>query len=142
MEKKTFSPTGKSCSSVSLNSLPALPAPPAATPALPHSKLLRHRSASEERLSKRRRGGEGLVDGPGGGGGGGGGGGQCPVCPRCLGSCAWLDTCWVAWSGVRCGQCGSPGHLETVHLTNNFRHRKILIQTFGWLPFKHWFEVK
>ena len=34
-----------------------------------------------------------------------------------------------------------PGHLPSVHDTANREHRKILIDTFGWLPFKHWFEV-
>ena len=41
---------------------------------------------------------------------------------------------------VFCNICTLPGHLPCVHQTNDFRQRKLVIETFGWLAFKDWFR--
>ena len=41
---------------------------------------------------------------------------------------------------VFCNICALPGHLPCVHQTNDFRQRKLVIETFGWLAFKDWFR--
>ena len=41
---------------------------------------------------------------------------------------------------VFCNICALPGHLPCVHQTNDFRQRKLVIETFGWLAFKEWFR--
>ena len=81
-------------------------------------------------------------------------------CPRCLESTHWEDSCWVNEQEVckriaeKCKQladfvlilqifcniCSLPGHLPCVHQTNDFRQRKLVIETFGWLAFKEWFR--
>merc|ERR1712083_34117 len=61
-------------------------------------------------------------------------------CPRCLESSHWEDSCWVNEQEVFCNICTLPGHLPCVHQTNDFRQRKLVIETFGWLAFKEWFR--
>jgi len=63
-------------------------------------------------------------------------------CPRCLQSDHWEDDCPLTNSGDQtlCLICSSPGHLTTVHSTQEFSLRKLVIDTFGWLSFKHWFH--
>ena len=39
-----------------------------------------------------------------------------------------------------CTICTLPGHLPCVHETSDFRQRKLVIETFGWLAFKEWFR--
>jgi len=60
-------------------------------------------------------------------------------CPRCLETSHWEDNCWVEATRVLCPVCNVPGHLPDVHLTTDFRQRKLVIDTFGWLLFKNWF---
>ena len=40
-----------------------------------------------------------------------------------------------------CPICSIPGHLPCVHQATDFRQRKLVIDTFGWLAFKEWFQV-
>jgi len=61
-------------------------------------------------------------------------------CPRCLETSHWEDNCWVNEQEVFCNICTLPGHLPCVHQTNDFRQRKLVIETFGWLAFKDWFR--
>ncbi|CAB4066756.1 unnamed protein product [Lepeophtheirus salmonis] len=61
-------------------------------------------------------------------------------CPRCLEVSHWEDQCWVNDTEVFCNVCSLPGHLPCVHQTNDFRQRKLVIETFGWLSFKEWFR--
>uniref|UniRef100_A0A0K2UEB2 CCHC-type domain-containing protein n=1 Tax=Lepeophtheirus salmonis TaxID=72036 RepID=A0A0K2UEB2_LEPSM len=61
-------------------------------------------------------------------------------CPRCLEVSHWEDQCWVNDTEVFCNVCSLPGHLPCVHQTNDFRQRKLVIETFGWLSFKEWFK--
>ena len=42
---------------------------------------------------------------------------------------------------VLCAVCSGPGHLPAVHDTKDYRQRKLVIDTFGWLSFKDWFQV-
>ena len=35
--------------------------------------------------------------------------------------------------------CAVPGHATVVHTTGEFAVRKLVVDTFGWLSFKHWF---
>ena len=35
--------------------------------------------------------------------------------------------------------CSVPGHATVVHTTGEFAVRKLVVDTFGWLSFKHWF---
>ena len=35
--------------------------------------------------------------------------------------------------------CSVPGHATVVHTTGDFAVRKLVVDTFGWLSFKHWF---
>ena len=76
-------------------------------------------------------------------------------CPRCLDSDHWEDECWVSpatpctgpalpgWGAtVLCAVCSGPGHLPAVHDTTDYRQRKLVIDTFGWLSFKDWFQVR
>ena len=35
--------------------------------------------------------------------------------------------------------CSVPGHATIVHTTGDFNTRKLVVDTFGWLSFKHWF---
>ena len=35
--------------------------------------------------------------------------------------------------------CSVPGHATIVHTTGDFATRKLVVDTFGWLSFKHWF---
>jgi hypothetical protein len=65
---------------------------------------------------------------------------QANWCPRCLESSHWEDSCWVNEQEVFCNICTLPGHLPCVHQTNDFRQRKLVIETFGWLAFKDWFR--
>ena len=62
-------------------------------------------------------------------------------CPRCLETSHWEDECWVEASAVTCPICNLPGHLPCIHQATDFRQRKLVIDTFGWLPFKEWFQV-
>ena len=39
-----------------------------------------------------------------------------------------------------CTICTLPGHLPCVHETSDFRQRKLVVETFGWLAFKEWFR--
>ena len=100
----------------------------------------------------------------------GGGGAVCPPlcaaltvqvqpggwCPRCLETSHWEDQvspapctvshtsvlqCWVSPTQMLCSICSVPGHLPCIHHTGDFRQRKLVIDTFGWLPFKDWFQV-
>jgi len=61
-------------------------------------------------------------------------------CPRCLETTHWEDTCWVEAARVQCPVCNVPGHLPCIHQATDFRQRKLVIDTFGWLPFKDWFQ--
>jgi len=61
-------------------------------------------------------------------------------CPRCLDTTHWEDSCWVEPGHVLCTVCSVPGHLPCVHQARDFRQRKLVIDTFGWLSFKDWFE--
>lgn len=61
-------------------------------------------------------------------------------CPRCLETSHWEDECWVEASAVTCPVCNLPGHLPCIHQATDFRQRKLVIDTFGWLPFKEWFQ--
>jgi len=61
-------------------------------------------------------------------------------CPRCLESTHWIDDCWVEAAHVLCPICNIPGHLPCVHQATDFRQRKLVIDTFGWLAFKEWFQ--
>jgi len=61
-------------------------------------------------------------------------------CPRCLESSHWEDVCWVEQAKVQCPICNIPGHLPCVHQATDFRQRKLVIDTFGWLAFKEWFQ--
>ena len=63
-------------------------------------------------------------------------------CPRCLETSHWEDECWVEASAVTCPICSLPGHLPCIHQATDFRQRKLVIDTFGWLPFKEWFQVR
>ena len=63
-------------------------------------------------------------------------------CPRCLETSHWEDECWVEASAVTCPVCNLPGHLPCIHQATDFRQRKLVIDTFGWLPFKEWFQVR
>ena len=63
-------------------------------------------------------------------------------CPRCLETSHWEDECWVEASAVTCPVCSLPGHLPCIHQATDFRQRKLVIDTFGWLPFKEWFQVR
>ena len=40
---------------------------------------------------------------------------------------------------VLCSMCSVPGHATVVHTTGDFAVRKLVVDTFGWLSFKHWF---
>ena len=40
---------------------------------------------------------------------------------------------------VLCSMCSVPGHATIVHTTGDFATRKLVVDTFGWLSFKHWF---
>ena len=40
---------------------------------------------------------------------------------------------------VLCSMCAVPGHATVVHTTGEFAVRKLVVDTFGWLSFKHWF---
>ena len=62
-------------------------------------------------------------------------------CPRCLETSHWEDQCWVSATSVTCPVCSLPGHLPCIHQASDFRQRKLVIDTFGWLPFKDWFQV-
>ena len=59
---------------------------------------------------------------------------------RCLEPNHWEDNCWVASSPELCSVCSVPGHLSVVHTTTDFNQRKLVIDTFGWLSFKDWFQ--
>lgn len=61
-------------------------------------------------------------------------------CPRCLESSHWEDACWVEAAHVLCPICSIPGHLPCVHQATDFRQRKLVIDTFGWLAFREWFQ--
>jgi len=61
-------------------------------------------------------------------------------CPRCLEATHWEDACWVEAAHVLCPICSIPGHLPCVHQATDFRQRKLVIDTFGWLAFKEWFQ--
>jgi len=61
-------------------------------------------------------------------------------CPRCLETSHWEDACWVEAAHVLCPVCSVPGHLPCVHQATDFRQRKLVIDTFGWLSFKDWFQ--
>jgi len=61
-------------------------------------------------------------------------------CPRCLETSHWEDACWVEAAHVLCTVCSIPGHLPCIHQATDFRQRKLVIDTFGWLPFKDWFQ--
>lgn len=61
-------------------------------------------------------------------------------CPRCLETSHWEDQCWVSATSVTCPVCSLPGHLPCIHQASDFRQRKLVIDTFGWLPFKDWFQ--
>lgn len=61
-------------------------------------------------------------------------------CPRCLESTHWEDACWVEAAHVLCPICSIPGHLPCVHQATDFRQRKLVIDTFGWLAFREWFQ--
>ena len=61
------------------------------------------------------------------------------LCPRCLQTDHWEDDCPLTTAPVLCTVCSSPGHLTAVHSAQDFTHRKLIIDTFGWLSFKHWF---
>jgi len=61
-------------------------------------------------------------------------------CPRCLETSHWEDACWVEAAHVLCTICSIPGHLPCIHQATDFRQRKLVIDTFGWLPFKDWFQ--
>ena len=63
-------------------------------------------------------------------------------CPRCLETTHWEDQCWVEATAVICHVCNLPGHLPCIHQATDFRQRKLVIDTFGWLPFKEWFQVR
>lgn len=69
---------------------------------------------------------------------------QCQVseswCPRCLETSHWEDDCWVLKQQILCSVCSVPGHLAKVHSTEDFAQRKLVIDTFGWLSFKSWFQ--
>ena len=41
---------------------------------------------------------------------------------------------------ILCTICTLPGHLPCVHETSDFRQRKLVVETFGWLAFKEWFR--
>ena len=60
---------------------------------------------------------------------------------RCLETSHWEDACWVEAAHVLCPVCNVPGHLPCVHQATDFRQRKLVIDTFGWLSFKDWFQV-
>ena len=60
---------------------------------------------------------------------------------RCLATDHWLDQCRVT-TDTLCTVCYIPGHLPSIHQANNFRQRKLVIDTFGWLAFKDWFMVQ
>ena len=62
------------------------------------------------------------------------------LCCRCLEPNHWEDSCWVASSQELCAVCSVPGHLPVVHTTKDFQQRKLVIDTFGWLSFKDWFQ--
>jgi len=40
---------------------------------------------------------------------------------------------------VLCSTCSLPGHHTIVHTAQDFQQRKLVVDTFGWLSFKHWF---
>eukprot|EP00095_Tigriopus_kingsejongensis_P000575 maker-scaffold372_size192401-snap-gene-0.45 protein:Tk00575 transcript:maker-scaffold372_size192401-snap-gene-0.45-mRNA-1 annotation:"hypothetical protein SPRG_04597" len=61
-------------------------------------------------------------------------------CPRCLDKAHWEDGCWVNEQQIFCTICTLPGHLPCVHETSDFRQRKLIVETFGWLAFKDWFR--
>ncbi|TRY74492.1 hypothetical protein TCAL_15654 [Tigriopus californicus] len=61
-------------------------------------------------------------------------------CPRCLENTHWEDGCWVNEQQIFCTICTLPGHLPCVHETSDFRQRKLIVETFGWLAFKDWFR--
>jgi len=61
-------------------------------------------------------------------------------CPRCLETSHWEDACWVEAAHVLCPVCNIPGHLPCIHQATDFRQRKLVIDTFGWLGFKDWFQ--
>ena len=60
---------------------------------------------------------------------------------RCLSTDHWLDHCLVT-TDTLCTVCYIPGHLPSIHQANNYRQRKLVIDTFGWLAFKDWFMVQ
>jgi len=61
-------------------------------------------------------------------------------CARCLETTHWEDNCWVDATHVLCPICSVPGHLPAIHQATDFRQRKLVIDTFGWLSFKDWFQ--
>lgn len=61
-------------------------------------------------------------------------------CARCLEPDHGEDECWVLTAGVLCPVCSVPGHLPAIHQTTDYRQRKLVIDTFGWLSFKDWFQ--
>jgi len=61
-------------------------------------------------------------------------------CARCLETDHWEDECWVLSASVLCPICSVPGHLPAIHQATDYRQRKLVIDTFGWLSFKEWFQ--
>ena len=56
------------------------------------------------------------------------------------GECVTFPRKSVATFQMLCTICTLPGHLPCVHETSDFRQRKLVIETFGWLAFKEWFR--
>ena len=56
------------------------------------------------------------------------------------GECVTFPLKSVATFQMLCTICTLPGHLPCVHETSDFRQRKLVIETFGWLAFKEWFR--
>lgn len=57
-----------------------------------------------------------------------------------MNSCVMCDTDITDLvTQVLCSMCSVPGHATIVHTTGDFATRKLVVDTFGWLSFKHWF---
>ncbi len=66
-------------------------------------------------------------------------------CPLCLEWDHWHDTCpagRLCDGGDRkpvCPACSTDGHAAAVHETDDFKQRRIIVDTVGWEPFREWF---
>ena len=58
-------------------------------------------------------------------------------CPRCLQWDHWEDSC--PSSDVMCDTCNTVGHLAVVHSAEDYKQRRMVVDTLGWEPFREWF---